>query len=54
MLPRLVEPHAHIDKAFTWKKFPNLDGTYKGALTANLSEIENRTSIKVQKIFPQV
>lgn len=43
LLPRLVEPHAHIDKAFTWEEFPNLRGTYKGALHANLREHELRT-----------
>ncbi len=43
LLPRLVEPHAHIDKAFTWNKFPNLSGTYRGALEANLREHKTRT-----------
>ncbi len=44
LLPRLVEPHAHIDKAFTWTKFPNLKGTYQGALEANLKEHQSRTT----------
>ena len=48
ILPRLVEPHAHIDKAFTWKSSPNLSGTYKGALNANLVEHTNRTISKVR------
>ncbi|WP_320664035.1 amidohydrolase family protein [Prochlorococcus sp. MIT 1223] len=43
LLPRLVEPHAHIDKVFTWKNFNNLMGTYEGALTANLDELQSRT-----------
>ncbi len=47
LLPRLVEPHAHIDKAFSWKKFPNLKGTYEGALNTNLREYEERTVEKV-------
>ena len=44
LLPRLVEPHAHLDKVFTWRSFPNLSGTYKGALEANLQEHQKRTS----------
>ena len=43
LLPRLVEPHAHIDKAFSWKNFPNLGGTYEGALNTNLREYKERT-----------
>ncbi len=43
VLPRLVEVHAHIDKAFTWSNFPNLDGTYQGALEANFSQHQIRT-----------
>ncbi len=46
-LPRLIEPHAHIDKSFTWTKAPNLRGTYQGALEANLKEIETRTDSDV-------
>ncbi len=48
LLPRLVEPHAHLDKAFTWKDFPNLSGTYEGAMKANLEEHENRDKSKVR------
>ncbi len=43
LLPRLIEPHSHIDKSFTWKEFPNLQGTYEEALKVNLREHENRT-----------
>ncbi len=43
LLPRFIEPHAHIDKAFTWGQFPNLEGTYSGALKANYAEHEVRT-----------
>ena len=38
LLPRLIEPHAHLDKVFTWERFPNLKATYEGALEANLKE----------------
>ncbi len=48
LLPRLVEPHAHLDKAFTWKDFPNLSGTYEGAMKANLEEHKNRNKSKVR------
>ena len=43
LLPRLIEPHAHIDKAFTWGEAPNLKGSYQESLKANLQELENRT-----------
>ncbi len=42
LLPRLVEPHTHIDKAFTWFETPNLAGDYQGALAANLQGHKNR------------
>ena len=48
LLPRFVETHAHIDKAFTGIDFPNLDGTYNGALKANLEEHKFRTKQKVR------
>ena len=48
MLPRLVEPHAHIDKAFTWKTSVNMLGTYDGAMNANLEEHKDRTIQKVR------
>ncbi len=44
LLPRLAEPHAHIDKAFTWGGFPNLQGDYQGSLDANFKEHESRTA----------
>ena len=44
VLPRLVEPHTHIDKIFTWEQYPNLSGTYEGALEANINEHQKRTS----------
>lgn len=43
LLPRLVEPHAHLDKAFSWSDYPNLSGTYDGAMEANLREHQTRT-----------
>ena len=48
LLPRFVESHAHIDKAFTWNSWPNLSGTYQCALEANLKEHETRTAQKVR------
>ena len=44
VLPRLVEPHAHLDKAFSWSEHPNLSGTYDGAMAANLREHQTRTA----------
>ena len=44
LFPRFVEAHAHIDKSFTWRKFPNLNSNYAGALSANLIEHETRTT----------
>jgi cytosine deaminase len=38
-----VDAHAHLDKAFTWHDHPNLDGTYEGALNANLVEHQSRS-----------
>ena len=49
VLPRLVEPHAHFDKAFSWTEHPNLQGTYEQALAANFREHETRTALKVQQ-----
>ncbi|WP_413678408.1 amidohydrolase family protein [Prochlorococcus sp. MIT 0916] len=43
LLPRFAEPHAHIDKAFSWSRSSNLQGTYPQALAANLSEYELRS-----------
>jgi len=47
LLPRLLEPHAHLDKAFTWQEAPNLEGTYAGALAANQREHASRTTARV-------
>ncbi len=49
LLPRFVEPHAHLDKAFTWTAVPNLKGTYEEALAANLNEHQSRTSLLVSE-----
>ncbi len=49
LLPRLAEPHAHLDKAFTWLEFPNLQGTYGGAMVANFKERQSRTLIGVRQ-----
>ena len=49
VLPRLVEPHAHLDKAFSWNEYPNAAGTYSGALAANFREHETRTAERVQQ-----
>ncbi len=43
LLPRFAEPHAHIDKAFTWREAPNLNGNYQEALETNLNEQRKRT-----------
>jgi len=43
LLPRFAEPHAHIDKAFSWSRSSNLKGTYQEALAANLREYELRS-----------
>ncbi len=43
LLPRFVEPHAHLDKAFSWSRSSNLKGTYQEALAANLNEYESRS-----------
>ena len=48
VLPRLVEPHAHLDKAFSWSMAPNPGGTYAGALAANLAEHQSRTTAAVR------
>jgi len=47
LLPRFPEPHAHIDKAFTWKESPNLTGGYQGAFEANRQEHKNRSGQSV-------
>ena len=47
LFPRFVEAHSHIDKSFTWDKFPNLISNYDGALSVNLEEHKTRTTKKV-------
>jgi cytosine deaminase len=42
-----VEPHAHLDKAFTFAAFPNLVGTIDGAMEANRREAQQRTHEEV-------
>ena len=49
LLPRLVEPHAHLDKAFSWSQAPNHAGTYAGAMAANLAEHQTRTVAAVEQ-----
>jgi cytosine deaminase len=41
-LTPLVEPHAHLDKAFSGERHPNREGTLAGALAANLREAQQR------------
>jgi len=43
LLPRFAEPHAHLDKAFTWSRAPNFKGSYQEALAANLSDYRSRS-----------
>lgn len=49
VLPRLVEPHAHLDKAFSWSDYPNVAGTYAGAMEANMREHGTRTAERVHE-----
>lgn len=46
-LPAAVEPHCHLDKAFTWSQAPNPSGTISGALEANLQEHKRRSAAAV-------
>ena len=46
-LPAAVEPHCHLDKAFTWSRFPNPAGTITAALDANLREQQSRSPAAV-------
>ena len=43
-LPPLLEPHAHLDKAFSWGAHPNPGGSMPGALAANMAEAATRTA----------
>ena len=47
LFPRFVETHSHIDKSFTFSKFPNLKSNYQEALSVNLKEHKSRNSKKV-------
>ena len=42
-----VDPHVHLDKAFTASAYPNPSGTMAGALAANLRELEQRQAGQV-------
>ena len=46
-VPAAVEPHCHLDKAFTWSRVPNPGGTISGALEANLQEHRSRSAAAV-------
>ena len=46
-LPAAVEPHCHLDKAFTWSQAPNPSGTMAGAMEANLREHKRRSAAVV-------
>lgn len=43
-LTPLLEPHGHLDKAFSWPQAPNLDGTMAAAIAANLAEHQLRSA----------
>ena len=42
-----VDPHVHLDKAFSGASFPNPSGTMAGALEANLRELGERCGEQV-------
>ena len=42
-----VEPHAHLDKAFSWAEHSNRSGSMAAALAVNLREGEQRTAEQV-------
>jgi cytosine/creatinine deaminase len=48
-LTPLVEPHAHLDKAFTWARHPNPSGSMAGALVANHQEHLGRSMDQVNR-----
>ncbi len=48
-LTPLVEPHAHLDKAFSGEAFPNPDGTMAGAMAANRREAGTRQPETVRR-----
>jgi cytosine deaminase len=48
-LTPLVEPHAHLDKAFTAATHPNPEGSFAGAFAANSREHGSRTLDKIRQ-----
>ncbi|MXN65260.1 cytosine deaminase [Stappia sp. GBMRC 2046] len=38
VLPMLVDMHTHLDKGYIWKRAPNPDGTFTGALEATTTD----------------
>jgi cytosine deaminase len=48
-LPAFCEPHAHLDKAYTWSEHPNLAGTMAEALAANGREHAVRSRAQVRE-----
>ncbi len=48
-LTPLVEPHAHLDKAFSGEAFPNPEGTMAGAMAANGREAAERQAEAVRR-----
>jgi cytosine deaminase len=46
-LTPLVEPHAHLDKAYSGAAHPNREGTLSGALQANRREADGRDRVTV-------
>jgi len=46
-LTPLVDPHVHLDKAFSWPEFPNYSGRMQAALALNLEEGQSRTAEQV-------
>ena len=48
-----MEPHCHLDKAFTWCQAPNPSGTISGALAANLQEHRSRSAAGVTETINQ-
>ena len=46
-LTPLVDPHVHLDKAFSWPGFPNYSGRMQAALELNLVEGQERSAQQV-------
>ena len=36
--PCLIDAHTHLDKAHTWERAPNPDGTFEGAITTVMAD----------------